>query len=327
MIQSERKTIVITGSSGFVGLALCRTLLKKGYKIRAIVRNEESAQRIKTYNPEFLDFLECYIAEDLILAANSPRFFNGAEIFIHLASRTHVQHETCENPLAEYRKINVDLTRHLAEGAALAGIKRFIYLSSIKVNGEKSLRFTEKDTPNPEDAYGITKWEAELALQEIAKKTNLKIVILRPPLIYGKGVKANFEALIKAVKSKKPLPLASIKNLRSLLYIENLCDLISLCIEHPNAINQTFVVSDGSPVSTPELIRALSEALNTPVKLWKFPINWLMILGWLTRRQGSISRLTNSLVIDDTKVREDLNWNPPFSMREAFMRDFSEPSI
>lgn len=315
--------ILITGASGFVGQALCKTLLQGGYEIRAIVRNEKNAAQIKLNNTDFPASLHCEVVDNLIDATNSPLFFDGVEVIIHLAGRAHIKKEKHKNPLAEYRRVNLVITRHLAERAAQSGVKRLIYLSSIKVNGEKSLGFTEQDIPNPLDAYGLSKWEAEQALQDIAKKTTLKIVILRPPLIYGKGVKANFEALLQAMKNKIPLPFSSIQNLRSLIYIENLCDIISLCLKHPNAINQTFLVSDGPAISTPELIHTLSKTLNLPLKLYRCPVSLLIFLGCLVGKKTTISRLTNSLVIDDTKIRTLLDWQPPYSIQDALIRDFS----
>jgi nucleoside-diphosphate-sugar epimerase len=328
----SKKTILVTGASGFVGRALCHSLLQKGYKIRAVVRTPEKANQLKQNNSNFSDLLNCQIETDLIKATNYPAFFEDIEIIIHLAARAHVMEESIQNPIMEYRNVNVKITRHLAEKAAQHGVKRFIYLSSIKVygeispmNGSEIKKFTEQDTPKPEDAYAISKWEAENALQKIAQKTALEVVVLRAPVIYGKGVGANFEKLIHYVKRKFPLPLASIKNLRSLIYIENLCDIITLCIHHREANNQVFLVSDGAPVSTPELIKALSIALKTPARLYRFPLKGLRFLGWITRKKMAVSRLTNSLIVDDSKCRELLNWKPPHLMAEALSNDFGEP--
>ncbi len=332
-MNPSKKAILITGANGFVGRRLCKTLLQQGHKISAFVRSEEDARRLQEENRSFSNAFHFQIADDLITAASSPTFFDDIEVVIHLAARAHVVRESIENPLAEFRSINVDITRHLAEKAAERGIKRFIYLSSVKVHGENSStkdgeikKITENDPLHPEDAYGQSKWEAEQVLWEIADKSPLEIVILRSTLIYGKEATANFQALVKLVKMKIPLPLASIQNLRSMIYVENLCNIISCCLNHKNAANQSFLVSDSEPISTPKLIRNLSKALGVPLRLYKFPVSWLYFLGLVTGKRKAISRLTSSLVIDNFKCRNLLEWQPPFSMKEALTRDFSDPN-
>jgi nucleoside-diphosphate-sugar epimerase len=228
--------------------------------------------------------------------------------------------------LEAYQSVNIVGTKNLAEQAVLAGVKRFIFLSSVKVNGESTGNsddpkiFTNDDTPNPQDNYAISKFEAEKALWEIASKTNLEVVIVRLPLVYGKSVKGNLKSLIKLINYKIPLPFADIKNKRSLIGIDNLVDVLVRCIEHPNAAGKTFLVSDGEDLSTSELINLIASGMNRSIILFRLPRALLKFFGFILMRQGQIDRLIGSLQIDNSYVRKILNWTPPVSIEEGIRK-------
>jgi nucleoside-diphosphate-sugar epimerase len=242
----------------------------------------------------------------------------GVDTVLHLAARAHVMRDTAANPLSEYRRVNAEGTRRLALAAAAAGVRRFVYLSSAKVNGEATDRpFRESDTPNPTDAYGISKWEAEQALVQIAEEKRMEWVILRTPLLYGPGVRANFLSLMRAVDRRVALPLGAVHNRRSMLYLGNLVDAIRVCLSHPDAANQLFMVTDGEDVSTPELVRGLAAALKVRPKLISLPLPLLRLAGQLTGRTASVDRLTSSLQLDSSLIRSKLRWAPPFTLEAA----------
>ena len=234
-------------------------------------------------------------------------------------------HDTAADPLAAFREVNVDATVNLAEQAAAAGVRRFVYLSSIKVNGEATPSnhpLTEHDLPAPQDPYAISKWEAEQGLRKISDHTGMELVIIRPPLVYGLGVKANFSALMRAVQRGFPLPLGSVRNMRSLVALDNLVDFIVVCAIHPAAANQTFLVSDGQDMSTPDLIRAMARAAGVPARLVPFPIRALKTLARFIAREAALERLSGNLQVDITKAREVLGWTPPVDVDEALRRCF-----
>jgi nucleoside-diphosphate-sugar epimerase len=223
------------------------------------------------------------------------------------------------NPLAAFREVNTYGTATLAKEAAFRGVKRFIYISSIKVNGEGSgnsyaYTYTEESLPNPQDPYGQSKLEAEQALDRIVSETGLEVVTLRPPLVYGPKVKANFLQLLRLIKKGVPLPLSSVNNARSLLYVGNLVDAILTCLSHPNAAGQTFLLSDGEALSTPELIRRLAKAMKQPDRLFPVPPSFLQKIGKLTGKSTTVERLLGSLTIDNSKIQQTLNWKPPFTV-------------
>ena len=236
---------------------------------------------------------------------------------IHLAARVHVMSYASKSPLEEYRKVNVRGTLNMAQRAASAGVKRFIYLSSIKVNGEETapgMPFTAEDNPAPIDYYAISKYEAETGLRKLAHETGMDVVIIRPPLVYGPGVKANFLRMMQLLRRGMPLPFGAINNVRSLVALENLVDFIILCIEHPAAANQIFLVSDGEDLSTTELLRRLAKALGIPARLLPLPTIVLKIGAMLIRKSSIARRLCGSLQVDISKSRELLGWSPPCSV-------------
>ena len=303
---------LVTGCTGFVGQYLVRSLLvQHNTKVVCVGRNEAILP-----NAGFIKI------DDINGSTNWIEALKNIDIVIHLAARVHVMNEISANPITEFRKVNVDGTKQLAMQAAKAGVKRFVYVSSIKVNGEKTSfkPFEESDPTAPEDAYGISKYEAELMLQEVAKNTGLEVVIIRPPLIYGPGVKGNFLQLIKVLRKRIPLPFGSINNLRSLLYVGNLVDALILCATHPAAAGKTYLISDGEDISTPGLVELISESLGFKAHLLKCPVFILNALGKITRKKEQINRLSESLQVDNSKIQKELGWKPKFTLREGLRK-------
>ena len=305
--------ILVTGAQGFVGLPLSTALVKLGYQVRCAVRGSFNVNKSQ----------ETLSVGDINGDTAWTDALVDVTVVIHLAARVHVMNETAADALSAYRKVNVEGTLNLAKQAALAGVKRFIFISSIKVNGEGTdlgHPYHEEQAPAPLDAYGLSKYEAELELQQLAKDTGLEVVIIRPVLIYGPGVKANFKAMMRCLALGMPLPLGAIHNQRSLLALDNLIDLIQLCIVHPAAANQTFLASDGMDLSTPELLKAMAEALGKPARLIKLPESLLMLGANLVGKQAMAQRLCGSLQVDNAKARELLGWQPPVSVQEALLK-------
>lgn len=307
--------VLVTGASGFIGRALCRHLLRQGWSVRAATRLAPNATAIPAG------------AEVVHIAAvggntDWSEALVGVDAVVHLAARVHVMHESDPDPLAAFRSVNADGTNHLAVMAAQAGARRFVYVSSIKVNGEQTTRlpFTEADAPRPRDAYGISKWEAEQALWATASQTGLEVVVVRPPLVYGPDAPGNFNRLLRFIRQGVPLPLSSIRNQRSFMYVENLCDAVRVCLQHPAAAGRTFLLSDGEDISTPELIRLLSGYLGRRSRMFPFPPSLLRAAANLLDRQEEATRLLGSLCVNSSAIRQALGWSPPYSMREA-LRD------
>ena len=295
------KTLV-SGANGFVGRALCRHLKAHGHAVVPAVRNASG-------------IVDEMVVGNIDGATDWQPALSGCDAVVHLAARVHVMDDTAQNPLALYRATNTEAMLNFARQAAAAGVKRFVFISTIKVNGEgREAPYRESDVPAPEDAYAISKWEAEQGLQRIASETGLEVVILRPPLVYGPGVKANFLRLLQTVKRGWPLPLGAIRNRRSLLFLGNFVDAIRLCVEHPAAAGQTFLLDDGQAVSTPELIRAVARAMGRPSRLLAVPIALLRFAGTLLGKRAAVDRLTGSLYVDSSAIRSQLGWVPPFSM-------------
>jgi len=294
--------VLVTGATGFVGRALLGELIAHGHEAIPAVRRAAGLLREA-------------VVSDVHAQTDWRAALASCDAVVHLAARVHVMRDTAEDQLARYRATNTDATLNLARQAAQAGVRRFVFVSSIKVNGEgRDASYREIDAPAPEDAYAISKWEAEQGLWRIARETGLEVVVLRPPLVYGPGVKANFRRLIDAVARGWPLPLGAIENRRSLLYLGNFVDVIRVCVEHPAAAGQTFLVDDGRPVSTPELIRAIARAMGRPARLPAIPASALEFAGALLGRRAAVARLTGSLWLDSSRVRACLGWTPPYSM-------------
>lgn len=253
-------------------------------------------------------------------AGNLHHVLEGCEIVIHLAARVHIMRDDATDSLNEFRKINVHMTEVLARAAVEQGVKRLVYVSSIKVNGESTVqdeKFTDASAPAPHDAYGLSKWEAEQTLHRVAAETELEVVIVRPPLVYGQNVKGNFSQMIDVLRRGVPLPLASVRNLRSLIYVGNLVDALITCAIHPDAAGQTYLVCDGEDVSTPSMLRQLGAAMGHPAHLLPCPVSLLQLGGGVLRKTGQIERLLGSLRVDSSKIRRELNWRPPFSLQQG----------
>ena len=303
--------VAVTGANGFVGHILCKELIARGYSVRAVVR----ANIGRNYGG-----METVRIPDITLVADWGEILRDVEIVFHLAARVHIMQDDADLPLEKFREANVVASECLARSAFAAGVKRFVYVSSIKVHGEQTNdgdRFRESDTPMPEDPYGISKWEAEQMLHRVAMETGLEIVIVRPPLVYGPNAKGNFAQMLKVLTTGVPLPLASVRNTRSLIYIGNLVDALIVCAHHPLAAGKTYLVSDGEDVSTPDLLRKLGTAMTRTVRLLPCPIILLKLAGRIVGKSEQIGRITNSLCIDGTKIYRDLNWSPPFSLQEG----------
>ena len=302
--------ILVTGATGFIGTAMIERLVRDGRHItRAAVRRAGS-----TAAPN----MEVAMG-DLAPGTNWTPALADVTAVVHLAARVHIMRETDANPLEAFRQTNLMGTLELARQAADAGVKRFVYLSSIKVNGESGM-YTESDPPAPEDAYGISKLEAEEGLRHLAATSGMEVVVVRPPLVYGPGVRANFRALTKAIASGIPLPLGAIHNRRSLIGLDNLVDFILLCVEHPDAANETFMVSDGEDLSTTTLVRRLAHAMGRPARLIPVPVPLLMAAATLLGRRDVAHRLVGTLCVNITKARQHLGWAPPVSMDEELRR-------
>ena len=306
--------VLVTGASGFVGNATCARLVKQGMNVVGPVRHLPTQP---------LPGVDYRIVSDLSGNTDWREVLKGIDTVVHCAARVHVMRESAADSLVAFRATNVAGTEQLARqaAAAAAGVRRFVFLSSVKVNGEGgSLAYRETDPPAPQDAYGISKYEAECGLREIAAETGMEVVMVRSPLIYGPGVKANFQALMRALVRGIPLPLGAIHNRRSMVALDNVVDLIVTCIEHLAAANETFLVSDGEDLSTTELIRRLARAMDRPARLIPIPTMVLMACATLLGKREEARRLCGNLQVNSTKARKVLGWTPPVSVDEGLRR-------
>jgi nucleoside-diphosphate-sugar epimerase len=301
--------VAVTGATGFIGQALCARLVADGRPVLALVRD---AQRARSLLPK--QGIEISQFGDEGLAGREV--LGRANAVVHLAARAHVLKETEADPQTAFVRANRDLTLRLARDAAAAGVQRFVFVSTIGVNGRKTCGepFVETARPAPHDAYSMAKWEAEQGLGRIGADTGLELVVLRPPLVYGPGVKANFRRIIDLTASGIPLPFGSIANRRSFVFVGNLVDAIVRCVDHPAAKGQTFLVSDGEDLSTPELIRRLAGAMGRRARLFPFPPALLRAGASLLGRGSEAARLIESLQVDSGKIRDLLGWRPPHTV-------------
>lgn len=309
----EMKTqLLVTGSSGFVGRQLIQQLQGlPEYNVRALVR------RLPNVLATGVDYS---VLPDFSTVTVGHPALQGVDVVVHLASRVHVMNDTESDPLEAFRRVNVGYTLQLARSAVAAGVKRFIFVSSVKVNGEQTALgrpYSEADVPSPVDPYGVSKMEAENALRALGAETGLEVVIVRPVLVYGPGVKANFANMMKWLKKGVPLPFGAIANQRSLVALENLVSFILICVTHPAAANQTFLISDGEDVSTTQLLIRLGKSMGSPARLIPVP-EWLLVLGaTLLGRKALSQRLCGSLQVDITKGRQLLGWAPVVTLDEG----------
>ena len=302
--------VLLTGASGFIGRALCARLVAHGVDVVGAGRSVPDTP---------VPGVHYRTVGELGASTDWSETLLGVLAVIHCAARVHVMCEQAHDPLAEFRRTNVEGTLNLARQAASAGVRRFVFLSTVKVNGERGY-YNEADIPAPQDAYGISKYEAELGLCAIAAETGMEAVIIRPPLVYGPGVRANFLALLRAVAWGIPMPLGAIHNRRSLVALGNLLDLIIICLNHPSAANQTFLVSDGEDLSTAELIRRMARALGCPARLIPVPMTVLMAAATLLGKREAAERLCGSLQVSITKTQKVLGWTPLVSVDEGLRR-------
>jgi nucleoside-diphosphate-sugar epimerase len=303
--------VLVTGATGFVGQALIAALAPT-HRVRRALRTPAPPQ------PGCEDLMTGPLGRTTDWSAALA----GVDAVVHLAARTHVLHDPAPDPLAAYHAVNVDGTRQLAEQAAAVGVRRFVFLSSIKVNGEATSErpFTEGDDPRPEDAYGVTKLGAERALAEAAAGSGMETVVLRPPLVYGAGVKGNLLALMHTIARGVPLPLGGIHNRRSLIGLDNLVSALVLALTHSAAAGQTFLLADGEDLSTTQLIQLIAAGLGRPARLFPVPSALLALAGSLTGRRATISRLIGSLQVDAGAIRARLGWRPPLLAAEGLAR-------
>lgn len=301
--------ILITGATGFVGSHLLQMALQQDRDVICPVRGTKSSA---VTIPTMVGNIDRHTDWQLLL--------DNVHTVIHCAARVHVMNDTEADPLSAFREVNVYGTLRLAEQAAASGASQFIYLSSIKVNGEMTApgqTFTEDDAPQASDPYGMSKQEAEAALLALGQRTGMAITIIRPPLVYGKGVGANFLSLLLWVKKRIPLPLGSIHNKRSFIFVKNLTDFILLCVQNPRAYNQVFLVSDGEDLSTSELLREAAKALEVPSRLLPFPAKLISLGAYMLGKKNIADRLCQSLRVDSKKARENMQWSPPYSVQQG----------
>ncbi|MDE2598248.1 MAG: SDR family oxidoreductase [Rhodocyclaceae bacterium] len=301
--------VLVTGATGFVGAPLIKHLRDIGCDVVA-------ATRAAMLQPSVA-------VGDIHGSTDWSDALTGCGAVVHTAARVHVMRETSSDSLREFRVVNVDGSLNLARQAAAAGVRRFVFLSTVKVNGESSRPghpFLPDDMPAPEDAYGISKLEAELALKEVCLETGMEFVVIRPPLVYGPGVRGNFLSMVRWIKRGVPLPLGAISNSRSLVALDNLVDFITVCLEHPAAANQVFLVSDGEAVSTTEMLRKIARAHGVASRLIPVPPRWLRRGAAMLGKSAAADRLLGSLVVDNAKAREILGWKPVVTMDEQLRK-------
>lgn len=306
--MAEVSHVLITGATGFVGRSLVAELVKQRFSVSAICRNT---------NVNFPNSVNAVKMPDFNDIKNWQAVLKPADVVVHAAGRAHITDKNAASSLAEFRRVNTVLTLQIARHAAEAGVKRFIFISSIKVNGEMTdlnKPFKSDDQFIPDDPYGLSKYEAEQGLLKLVRETDMEVVIIRPPLVYGPGVKANFASMMKWVNKGIPLPFGAVHNKRSLLALENLVSFIIHCIDHPKAANEIFLISDGEDVSTTQLLRKVAKAMGLKIKLVPVPVSWMRFTAKLLGKQAMADRLFGSLQVDSSKARKLLGWQPVISM-------------
>lgn len=311
-VVSQMKRVLVTGGGGFLGRPLCLRLAGGGFDVRASVRTRPL---VNVANVES-------VRVELTPEADWSGHLLGVDAVVHAAARVHMMRDQAADPLAEFRRVNTASTLRLARQAAASGVRRFVFLSSVGVNGAATDErpFSELDAAKPHSPYAISKHEAELGLRDIAESTGMSVVVIRPPLAYGSHAPGNFGALVRAVARAWPLPLGSINNQRSFVGVDNLVDFICTCLQHPQAANETFLVSDGEDVSTPELIRRLAAAMQRPARLIPVPVVALRAVAGMLGRREAVQALCGSLQVDIGKARQMLGWVPTVTLEEGLRR-------
>lgn len=308
MMSSAALAVGVTGAGGFVGRAACAELRARGHAVRPLLRRlqegcDKAAVPVGDIGPQ----------------TNWRDALKGLDVIVHCAAHVHQMGEQADVQAATYHRVNTEGTLHLARCAAQAGVRRLVFISTVKVLGERTppgRPFKHDSKPHPEDPYGRSKWEAEQGLQHIAAQSDLEVVVIRPPLVYGAGVGANFAALVRLVGSGWPLPLGAIHNHRSMIGKRNLVDLICGCVHHPSAVGQTLLASDGEDMSTAELVRRLALAMGRTARLWPLPESMLHLAGRITGRTAQVRRLTDSLQVDISHTQSLLQWQPPYTVND-----------
>lgn len=313
-------TMLITGASGFVGSAVFRYFQTQAIPVCPVFRNTDSARLTG------VDLEQSAIIPTLAADTDWSAVLQGVQVVVHCAARAHVSCEAEIDPLAVFRAVNVDGTVNLARQAVAAGVRRFVFISSIGVNGGQTFvkPFTPNDIPKPQEPYAQSKWEAEQALMQLAKHTGLELTIIRPPLVYGAGAPGNFGKLLSAVKSEKWLPLGCVHNRRTLIALDNLVNLIAVCAVHPKAAGQVFLAGDAEDVSTTDLLRGLGSAMGKPAKLLPIPVGLMLTGAGLLGKAALVKKVCGDLQVDISKTRELLGWQPPINLDEGLRRAVQE---
>ena len=304
---------LVTGATGFIGRALIIELIKRDINIATSSRKKipNLAKEIKQFN-----------TGDLLYSTDWSLALQKVDLVIHTAARVHVMQDNVTDPLAAFREVNVEGTLNLATQAARLGVKRFVFLSSIKVNGDVTHKkaFTPEDDHIPNDPYGLSKYEAEQRLLKIAKETDMDVVIIRPPLVYGPHVKGNFLSMLKWIQKGIPLPFGAINNQRSLVALDNLVDFIIHCSTHPRAANELFLISDNNDISTTELLRHTATIFNKKIRLLPVPVTYMRFIARLLNKENTVNRLLGSLQVDSSKSSQLLGWKPIITMNEQLKK-------
>lgn len=313
--------VLVTGATGFVGKHLCQHLLAQGYYVSAVGRTKDFSLSHEN--------LEYFYVENIDASTDWQEILKDIDVVVHLAARVHHLKDKGLKSLKQYQEINVKGTQHLAKAAVKNDVKRFIYISTIKVNGEKTIEMPlrAEDQPRPQDAYSLSKLQAEQILQEESKRSGMEWVIIRPPLIYGPFVKGNFRQLLNIAKTRLPLPLGAIRNRRSLVSVYNLCSFIECCLSHPHAHREVFLVSDQQDLSTPQLVKLLRRLLNRRSGLFPVPVILLKLLGVLTGKKRQVDRIVDSLQLNIEKSTRLLNWKPPLSVEASLEALYVEEGL
>ena len=312
MKNNESMHVLLTGASGFVGTGVLGALRERGVAVRPVVRSASSAAHME----------DTVVVPRLDVATDWTAALHGVTVVIHCAARAHIMRDEALDPLAEYRRVNVDGTLALARQAAAAGVKRFVFVSSIGVNGGQTFGkpFIAEDTPQPEEPYALSKWEAEQALQTLAADSDMELVVIRPPLVYGPNAPGNFGRLINAVRRGMWLPLGAVHNRRTLVALGNLVDLILLCSHHPAAAGQIFLAGDGEDLSTTQLLRGLGDVMERPARLLPVPVAFMALGAGMLGRKGLVNKICGDLQVDISKTRELLGWNPPLTVTQGLQK-------